>query len=210
MNVTELTIRLLLLFFPGIIAALVITNLTTHKRPNFNLLILYSFILGLLSYFTTNSLLALNGLFLKFNGVQSRKELTFFKSLTDPTVLISMKEIMFVSLISIVLSLVISLVINRGWFHKIARAMKVTNQFGEKDVWQHLFNSPDIGWVTVRDLENNLMYQGYVGAFSDTFMENELLLKDVKVYYGETGEYLYDLKILYITRDIRKLTVEIQ
>lgn len=210
MNLTELTIRLLLLFFPGLIAALLINNLTTHKRPDFNVYILHSFILGMLSYFVANLLLLLNNWYLKMNGFQSNGELSFFQSLTDNTVSISYKEVVVVTVIAFILAIIISLILNRGWFHWLARKAKITNQFGEGDVWQYLFNSPDIGWITVRDLETDLVYQGYVSAFSDTHQENELLLGEVHVYDGKTAEFLYELKMLYINRDLNKITIEIQ
>lgn len=210
MNFTELTIKILFIFFPGLIAVIIINNLTTHKKVEFKFFIIYSFILGTLSYMVIYILLIVNNIYLGFNGFKSHKNLAFMDVLTNNESFVNGKEIIFATIIAFFLSLLISLILNNGWLHIIARKLKITNQFGEKDVWQYLFNSPELSWITVRDFSTNMIYQGYVAAFSDTHAENELLIQDVYVYDSKTGNYLYDLNALYITRDKSDLTIEIQ
>lgn len=210
MNFTELTVQLLLIFLPGIVASIIINNLTTHKKPDFKFFIIYSFILGVLSYMIFYFLILFNKLYLKINGFESKTKLTFIKVLTNNETSVNVKEIIFTTIIAFLLALLISFIINKGWFHIVARKLNITKQFGEKDVWQFLFNSRELSWISVRDFDTNMVYQGYVAAFSDTHKENELLIQDVYVYDGRTGSYLYDLNALYITREKSKLTIEIQ
>lgn len=210
MEFSELTIRLLLIFFPGMIAMFIINNLTTHKRNEFNIFLLHSFLMGLVSYFTAYFVVMINNWILILNGYSGNKKLQFLESLTNGKSAISIREVLLVTLLAIILAIVISLVINRGWFHLLARKLKITNQFGEKDVWQHMFNSPNVEWISVRDFENDLIFQGHVAAFSDTSITNELLLQDVIVYASSTGEELYHLDAIYITRKTDSLTIEVQ
>ncbi len=71
-------------------------------------------------------------------------------------------------------------------------------------------NSPDTEWVTIRDISNNLMYDGWVQAFSDNSKEAELLLGDVAVYKNDTGEHLYDIDSQYLSLDRNNISIEIR
>ena len=76
-------------------------------------------------------------------------------------------------------------------------------------VWEFLFNSDLPEWVTVRDLKNDLAYEGWVHAFSDTCEPNELFLRDVKVIRNSTGDELYSIGGLYLSRERAELTIEL-
>lgn len=210
LDFSELTIRLLLIFFPGIIAALVINSLTTHKKKEFNLFLLYSFILGLTSYFGVYLFVLVNNMIVNLNGYDGKLKLQFLESLTNGESFIQIEEVLITTVVAFLMAIGISAILNRGTLHKWARKLKITSQFGENDVWQHTFNSPDIEWVTIRDFENDLIYQGYLGAFSDTFTSNELLLSDVVVYSSSTAEELYRVDAIYLTRNAANLTIEFQ
>ncbi len=69
--------------------------------------------------------------------------------------------------------------------------------------------SPDVEWVWVRDHTRNLVYEGYIQAFSDTTPLREILLSEVKVYSNESSELLYKIPILYLGRNPNELTIEI-
>lgn len=71
-------------------------------------------------------------------------------------------------------------------------------------------NSADTKWITVRDSENNIMYDGFVRAFSDNSKETELLLEDVSVYKNDSGEHLYDTNVLYLSLNRGKISIEIR
>jgi hypothetical protein len=70
--------------------------------------------------------------------------------------------------------------------------------FAERDVWDYVFNTPDPGWITVRDLDHDLMYDGWYWAYSSDAEPRELLLRDVSVYKNGTGERLYQVGAAYI------------
>lgn len=92
----------------------------------------------------------------------------------------------------------------------MALRTKLTKKFAEVDVWDYIFNSEneEMKWVIVRDVKNNLMYQGWVEAFSDTVKENELFMRDVVVYKNSTAEEYYSMPGLYISRNRDEITVE--
>ena len=103
----------------------------------------------------------------------------------------SLTEISYVSLLALPVAAGVSFALNHKWLHKLAAAIKVTKKFGDLDVWAFVFNSNVTEWVTVRDIKNDLTYQGWVHAFSDTCTPNQLLLRDVQVFRNSTGDELY-------------------
>ena len=93
---------------------------------------------------------------------------------------------------------------------RLFQKLKITKKFGEQDVWGFLMNSPSTEWITVRDTENNIMYDGWVKAFSDNSKEAELLLESVSVYKNDTGEHLYDVDAQYLSLNRDKISIEVR
>jgi len=109
-------------------------------------------------------------------------------------------EIAKVTVLAAFLGIVLSFSLNRYWFHDIARYCRITPKFGQPNVWSFALNSPDVRWATVRDLQNNLMFQGYIRAFSDVEDPVEVLLTQVQVYNEREGEFLYEADHMYLAR----------
>ena len=89
--------------------------------------------------------------------------------------------------------------------------MRITNKFADLDVWSYIFNSPDNYWIRVRDYNKNIIYQGWVEAFSDSTGKDELLLTQVSRYDLRTGNPFADnqLERLYIPISRDDMTVEL-
>lgn len=208
MQLSELTIRLLLIFFPGIISSLIIDNLISHREREFKIFLLYSFILGLASYFILYIIISINNFLVILRGLIPSWKVSFLNSLIDKKADINIKEVVIATLIAIILALLISALINYRLLHKFAKKLKISKRFGQLDVWSYVLDSPDIDWVIIRDLENDLMYQGWIEAFSDTYDTNELFIRDVKVYKNSTAEELYFMQGIYITKDKTNLIME--
>jgi hypothetical protein len=199
---TEFTVRLALLFFPGIICALLVENLVPTRGWTNVRFALYAFVLGFGCYL-------LYALGLAIFVWQWPPDVWLLKALTD-TKAISDEEICIVTGLSVLVGLIVSNALNRHWLHSFAKLMGVSRHFGDMDVWAYTFNSTDVAneWVVVRDLNHDLMFEGWVSEFSDTFAENELLIREVKVYRSSTAEFLYQVDALYLARNRNNLTIE--
>jgi hypothetical protein len=208
MEFSELTIRLLLIFFPGILASMIVDSLTAHRGRDFKVFLLNSFILGLAAYLILFICIGINNLIVKLRGLVPTWEVDFLNSLIDKTSDINFTEVIIASLISIILAFLVSAFINYKILHKLSIKLKLTKKFGQLDVWSYVFDSPDIDWIIVRDLEIDLMYQGWVEAFSDTYDNNELFIRDVLVYRNSTAEELYFMAGVYITKESNNLIIE--
>lgn len=200
----NVTIGLVLLFFPGIVCAILIENLTATREWGALRFSLYSLVSGVVCY-----LVYAVGLALWTWAWGKEAEVAFLKALTDPGAT-SYTEIALVTGVSILVGTAASWALNHYWPHKVMRAMGVTKKFGALDVWGHVFNSDDVKqwFVTVRDRAANLAYQGWVDAFSDCSDQNEILLKEVRVFVGTTSELLYTVDAIYLTRNKSDLTIE--
>lgn len=216
MNITELTLRLLLLFFPGIICFYVVDALIVHRERQTYQVFLFSYVYGLLSYcvFATFHLIYVTIIGATINRETGSIQfpipgaISFSRSLTDPNVTLDFLEITFVTVVAIAVGFCIAYAVNHKWLYKAAKRFNVTKKFGDLDVWSFAFNTDEVRWATVRDLTHNFMFTGYVRAFSDVEESAELILTDVIAYNETTGAELYRADRLYLSRKKDDLTIE--
>lgn len=205
MNISEFAFKLLMLFFPGILCAYVVDNLTVHRPREAKFFILQSFVLGIFSYFFYwSGLKIINQIW--NNSVAS--EVSFIRSLTNSALPFSYREIAIVSILAICLGAIISVVARYKVLNRFARFVGLTKKFGELDVWGYMLNMEEIVWVTVRDHKNNLIYDGWVQAFSDDSKDAELILRDVSIYKNDSGERLYQVGAVYLSRNREDISIE--
>ncbi|HXR03498.1 MAG TPA: DUF6338 family protein [Verrucomicrobiae bacterium] len=205
MEISEFAFKLLLLFFPGIVCAYVVDNLTIHKPRKLPFFLLQSFVLGTGCYFLYWSLLTL------FHWKFPRVELppiVFLRALADSTIRFSFREIAYVSLMSVIVGCIISVLALYKVPNRIARRLGITKKFGELDVWGYALNIPEVVWITLRDHKNNLVYDGWIQAFSDDSKDAEVFLRDVSIYKNDTGEKLYQVGAVYISRKREDISIE--
>lgn len=206
MEISQFTIRIMVLFLPGIISYLVIHSFTVTKETKALHFIIYAFVLGFLSYFSWALLLQIISL---IPSTQVDTDVRFLEALRDPDKQIDFFEIFWVSVISLLNGLLISFIVNQKYVHRLAQTLHITKKFPELDVWDYVFNSSDeTAWVTIRDVKNNLAYEGWVETFSDTVKDNELFVRDVVIFRNSTGERLYETPGLYISRNRDEMTIE--
>jgi hypothetical protein len=72
-----------------------------------------------------------------------------------------------------------------------------------------MFNAeqPKVKYAHVRDYANEVIYAGYVVAYSERMDLRELALVDVCVY-NSAAEHLYAVPRLYLARPISDITLE--
>lgn len=201
---TEFALRIILLFFPGILCALLVESLVPTRGWSDTRFALYALVLGLVSYLSFALLIAAY-------SQQWPPMIVFFRALVSQGRLdLHYQEILFVSGVAILVGLVITVALNRHWLQQFAQFTGISQKFGDLDVWAHTFNSSDFTnrWVVVRDFPNDLAFEGWVSAFSDTVSDNELLLRDVVVYQSSTSTRLYEIESVYLARKKSELTIE--
>ena len=209
MQISELALRVLLLFFPGLVCTWIVGALTVHKKwAPFDVL-LRSFVFGITSYGIYWALC--QGCFVTWGphviGLPPH-EFAFSKALLDSKVALSFGEIAIVTVISMSLALAFSAFATHKMGHRFARKINCTKKSGELDVWGWAMNSDEIQFATIRNHEFDLVYDGWIKSFSDDGETRELLLNDVSVYRNSDGEPLYSIGAMYICLDEKNFTVE--
>lgn len=214
MDISELALRLILLFFPGIICFYIFQALTTPRERKPHQVFLLTLVFGVFSYLV---FMVFDVLWDVISSVTTTDDqlvadlpdgISFLRSLVDPSIKPDWVEIGLVSFVAIFVGLFMSMAVNRKWLHDLAQALRITSRFGDPNLWSFAFNSEEVQWVTLRDLENNFMFSGYVRGFSDIEDPAELLLYEVTVYNETTGEELYKADRMYLSRKRDNLTVE--
>ena len=118
-------------------------------------------------------------------------------------------EILYASMISMVVGLVSAVLYNKKTVFRVARSLNITSHYGDDDVWSYVTNSDDVEWLFVRDHRVGLVYYGRLSVFSESDEKRELLLEDVDVYSNADGTRLYHTDSLYICRKDDELTLEV-
>lgn len=213
---TELTIRILLLFIPGIITNMLVNKLTERKKENNVYFFIRSFIYGIFSYF----LLYIICMFLNWiippiiksvcinQPVIREFKVTFLECLINTKKEFNILEIIYATIIALPLSFIVSYIENKNLINKIAQKLNISNKFGENDVWSYVFSSlPTDVWAIIRDFDKKLIYEGWPSAFSFNYTENELFLENVTVYDLDSNK-LYEIDSMYITMEPNKMNIE--
>ena len=182
----EFTFNILVIFFPGILATFIVDKFTFHRERKAFTFFTHSFLLGLSSilfYFP----------FKRGININDFHELLFST------------DLIWISMIAIILSVSLIAVDRNKLLYKFANKIKLSNQTGELDTWAYYLNSDEIEWVTIRDKNKNLMYQGKIEAFSNGEKDpREIILKNAIVFQESDGEKLYEINALYLSFSINE------
>ena len=198
-------LRIIFLCFPGFICYSLFTQLTgkaAKEKWGYFLSILFYSTLSYFIYYILTSIL---------NSLSDKTdiELKFFESILQKETSISWDEIIYVSIIGFVLAFVLSYCDTYKIINRFARRIRATKRYGDEDVWDFFHNIPNNEWVWVRDHKLGLLYFGWIRLFSDSEKPRELLLQDVDVHDNETGDFLYNVPAMYLSRARSDLTIEI-
>jgi hypothetical protein len=204
---SEFTLRLLLLFLPGIITRLMIERLTVPHDKSQMYFFLHAFISGVFAY--ALYAMVLSGLSRFSSGLVGNR-VYFVEALLDSKNPLSSSEVAYVCVIAAFNGFALSAAINRKFLNRFAQRIGVTKKFGDLDVWSYLHNSTtdSLRWIRVRDNRHDLCYEGWVEAFSDTAASNEIFLREVRVFANASGEHLYDVPGIYLSQDPQDIAIE--
>ena len=181
MDITELTLKILLLFIPGIVAILIIDMFTNHLKKDLKYFLFHSYLLSVGSYL-------IYSLFFRKN--------TFLESILEPSTTIDMNEILQVSIIGILLGVIITYIINSKVLYNIGFKIKLSKKFGDGEVWESVVSDGNTSWVTIRDRESGLVYLGRIIHYSDSHKKRELVLSEVDIY-SDDGDYFHSQEKIY-------------
>lgn len=118
-------------------------------------------------------------------------------------------ELLNTCLFGIVSGLFVTKMVQDKWVHKLARRYKISNKFGDENLYTRFLNSKEVDWVWVRDRRTDLIYEGDVQAFSETDGMREIVLSDVKIYNSKKPENFYEVPYIYLTFSQNEFIIEL-
>jgi hypothetical protein len=209
MEITDLTLKILLIITPGILGMLITRYLTTHKEFSAFYFLIYSWIFG----FSIYGFMELGSIGIHYyeNGnFDSYKipSLKIWLSLVNNGAL-ETKEILLAIVISIPAGFLLSFLLQHKLLIRFAQFSTISNRFGDDDVWNFILNSKNIDWIYLRDYTNSLVYRGQIQAFSDPDKKKEVLLYNVTVYGLQNSVEYYSMQAVYLDLTEIKFSLEI-
>ena len=203
MNISEFTLRIILIFIPGIVTFLIIDRLTPQEERKIHNILIYSLVLGFLCYCFYYLIIILLNLFPRIHI-----EFSFFNALVSNEAELNFNEIILVTILSVLMGYIIAWLNEKKFLYKVAGWLGISNISGGSDVFSAVLNKDEIEWIRIRDIENDLMYEGLLNTFSESGEIEELYLEDVTVYRSSTHKELYILNGLYLNRKTKDLILE--
>lgn len=208
MEISDLAVRIIIVFIPGFLTTLLFRYLSTHKEyTNFYFIVLSS-LFGISNYLLLEILFQIKNLFWNTYFIltlpnyffQNKLFVGLWGSIVDRTFKVESIEVVYSSLIAIVSAFFYSYIYQKKLILRFANStLKITGKSGDDDTWSYYLNSKGLRWVWVRDFNNSLTYFGEVIAFSDSGSKREVVLRDVSVYRINSKKELYSLNSVYIS-----------
>lgn len=197
MQFSELTIKLIILFLPGLISASLLQMFGNKRKLDNREFFILVVVNGFISYL-------IPCLFCRNN--------TFFQSLLDTSMIVDYKEVILSSKISVGLGILETYLVNYCLLYKLAQLAKLTTKSGQDTVWDETFDNGGKGssnFIYVRNHEDNELYAGKVENYTmSSSGKRELLLSGVDVYdLNDRNKFLYHLEKIYVCINDDKNTV---
>jgi len=199
MDVSEFTLKLILLLIPGGVASIIFEKLTIHKSWEPFKFVTYSIMFGGFTYFLAGLTI---DKWLNFHYLNN-----FWTDLQSKS--INYNFILEAVCVAIIIGLVSAGLDNYKIINKLGKRLRLTTKYGDENLYSYFLNAKNITEVYVRDLERNITFHGLIDSFSETDEIKEIVLRDVKVYDYTTSAWCYNLDKVYISKPKDNLVIEI-
>lgn len=208
----ELAVIVGVILLPGLIAAVICDKLVVHtiKWDTFKYGI-YSFIFGVLSYVLLQSIYLIPITLPNCNcAIVATKQtiLNVWTIVKPKEINISLLEVFYATLLAPIVAAFSAWVVNFKLINKLAKYLNISRKYGDENLYSFFLNSDEVNWVYVRDIKNNLTYEGRVVSFSETDSMQELVLSDVTLYTYKTSQKLYSIPDIYMIKPMGEFVIE--
>lgn len=206
---TDLAVLIGIISFPGLIATVIFDTLLVHaERWDSFRYGIYAFIFGVGSYASLHFLAAVLWLgcvhlpFLAPGG-----DLEIWSTASSGRDL-QLAEVAWATALSPFIALAAAFCVNKKYLIRFAQRWRISNKYGDENLFSYFLNSPDVMWIYLRDPTSGFSYRGMVQSFSETKEVQEITLTDVTVYSHEDSEELYQLRSIYLSKPPGAFTIE--
>jgi hypothetical protein len=210
MEISALTLKLIILLTPGILATTIYKRLTIrHKEQSDFMFVVISIMFGMFSYLILQIINYLISLAKNIcsKTIEEYETIKTFSDLSNGNS-IPYSEVIWACIISIILGFLISKLDHSKLINTFARKWNISNKYGDENLYSYFLNSPDVNWVYVMLIENSLTYLGLVESFSETIENKEIVLNQVTVYDYPDSKKMYKIERIYLVFPKDKVIIE--
>lgn len=217
---SELLVSIIVILIPGIAATIISDKLTTHSKWDSFKFGLYSLMLGVFTYVVLQSVVFIWNVVSAISFKEfSCNNLTIFRTFDWYTLKIwgstlnggkgiDAWEICAAFVLSAPVALFAAWLINFKVFNAVARKLKISNKYGDENLFSYYLNAKEIDWIYVRDPDKGHTYQGRIVSFAENEKTQELVLSEVTVFNYEDSALLYTVPTIYLSREYGKISIE--
>ncbi len=199
MEISELTLKLIIILIPGAIATRVYQKVTIHEKWTSFQFIANSILFGSFSYLITELFIV--------KLYDDKRLINFWNDL--PTSEIPYDIVLKTCITGLFIGLIVSAIDHFKILNWFAKKIKISNKYGDENLYSHFLNASNVTEVYVRDLENNTTYHGIIDSFSETDTTCEIVLWDVAVYSNDPSKLVNNLDKVYLSRPKNNITIEL-
>ena len=110
--------------------------------------------------------------------------------------------------LAVPLAALFSRIVHKKYINRIAKRFRVSSKHGDENLFSYFLNSDEVLWVYVRDIENDLTYQGMVESCSESGDLQEIVLLDASVFRYANSKEIYTTPRLYLARQQGRFIIE--
>lgn len=209
----QLAVAIAIVLFPGLIASVICDKVTVHyQRWDIFKYGVYSFVFGLLAYTFLQGIVFVLNFFdrtLPAIEVGARGSLNAWTLVTAEKYKIDLAEVLWATILAPFVAAIAAAVVNLKLITRVATRLRISNKYGDENLYSFFLNSEGVDWVYVRDKETEVTYFGKVLSFAEYSGTQELVLDDVSVYDIATSAYLYSVARVYLTKPMGHFIIEV-
>ena len=203
---SELTLILIIILIPGAIAAIIYNKLAIHRKWSSFDFILYASLSGVISYLLLQIFIILKWCIFSHSAKSTYDILEVWDILNIE--IIPYDEIIYASIFAVLIGCLITFITQNKILYKVAQKIKISNKYGDDNLFNNFLNSPEIEEIYIRDIENQLTYHGILNFFSENDDVFELVLSDVSVYGYSDSQHFYDIERIYLSINKENTKIE--
>ena len=199
MEISQLTLKLIILLIPGAIASIIFEKLTIHKKWDAFKFIAHCILLGGLSYLLADVICGM--------PIRDPDFEKFWLNLQEAIIPIS---VVIKSLFAAILvGFITSALDNYKVVNRLGKFFKFSTKYGDENLYSYFLTSPEVNEIFLHDIANNITYHGMIDSYSETDEFKEIVLRDVKVYVYDTATLAYEINRIYLSRPKDSIIIEV-
>lgn len=202
MDISDLTLKLIIILIPGALASRIIQKITVHKTWSDFQFVVNSILLGVASYvflqIVYSFILSVEKSYCDNTLSFERKSLKVWQGIQEKGA-ISYFEVLYSSVVAIIVALFISWIDYNKYLNKLTQRFGISNKYGDEDLYSYFLNANEIKEVYIRHMKHKITYHGYIDSFADADSIKEITLRDVTVYSYPESEEMYSLNFIYLS-----------